>query len=705
MDIRKHSATSNIIRVALKNSSTGAPLTGLTHSSSGLIISTITDVESSATTYTQAASNIETITTNGTFAAPTSSKCRFKEVDSTNHPGLYEIQIADARFSVSNAKKLYVSISGATNLLASDYLIGLVSYDPFDAVRMGMTALPNAAAEAAGGLYTRGTGAGQINQNANGQIDTRTVTMATDVITAAALATDAGTEIGTAVWASGTRILTALDEDTTTLDLDATIRAAVGMSSANLDAQLSTIDDFLDTEVAAIKAKTDQLTFTTASRVDVQVFGIENNAITAGAIATDAIGSNELAATATAEIAAAVWDEVLTGATHNITNSAGRRLRTLQDTGNYMNGRVWLDTNGANTGSTFPDDGTFLNPVNTLARALTVAAAATQPIKRLWVLGGSSITLASAYSSWNIDGDGYGLALGGQNISNSIFQHFGLMTGTATAPSGFPVFDTGALGAVTLPPCIVINAGITDTVTIGSAGDFLFIGCHSQTSGAVAPVLDMAAIGATNVKFRQWSGGMTINNMAAGDFVSINAISGGGVTVNGTGGTVIVSGNISVTDNSGGAVTISQNSAVNMTKINAEVDTAILDAALVSKLDAIADYIDTEVAAIKAKTDNLPSDPADASVIAARFDALDTSIGDIPTANENADALLDRADAIETGLTLRKILRGFGAALLGKVSGAATSTVIFRDVNDTKDVITATVDANGNRTAITTDLT
>ncbi len=40
-----------------------------------------------------------------------------------------------------------------------------------DATRQGMSALPNAAAEAAGGLYTRGTGPGQINQAANGQID------------------------------------------------------------------------------------------------------------------------------------------------------------------------------------------------------------------------------------------------------------------------------------------------------------------------------------------------------------------------------------------------------------------------------------------------------------------------------------------------------------------------------------------------------
>lgn len=36
---------------------------------------------------------------------------------------------------------------------------------------LGGTALPDAAAEAAGGLYTRGSGAGQINQPANGTVD------------------------------------------------------------------------------------------------------------------------------------------------------------------------------------------------------------------------------------------------------------------------------------------------------------------------------------------------------------------------------------------------------------------------------------------------------------------------------------------------------------------------------------------------------
>lgn len=48
--------------------------------------------------------------------------------------------------------------------------------------------------------------------------------------------------------------------------------------------------------------------------------------------------------------------------------------------------------------------------------------------------------------------------------------------------------------------------------------------------------------------------------------------------------------------------------------------------ALKTLIDTIDDFLDTEIAAIKAKTDNLPSDPADASVIAGRFDTVDTAL-------------------------------------------------------------------------------
>jgi hypothetical protein len=125
--------TSVILRVKLLDStvSTGAGKTGLLFSSAGLIISTIADNEPTATAYTQAGSTIETVTVLGTYAAPTATKCRFKEVDSTNHPGIYEIQIADARYAVANAKSLIVSISGAANLAQQDIHIPLTAIDPY----------------------------------------------------------------------------------------------------------------------------------------------------------------------------------------------------------------------------------------------------------------------------------------------------------------------------------------------------------------------------------------------------------------------------------------------------------------------------------------------------------------------------------------------------------------------------------------------
>lgn len=42
-------------------------------------------------------------------------------------------------------------------------IVHVTAYDAYDGVRMGVTALPNAAAEASGGLITRGTSTGQLN--------------------------------------------------------------------------------------------------------------------------------------------------------------------------------------------------------------------------------------------------------------------------------------------------------------------------------------------------------------------------------------------------------------------------------------------------------------------------------------------------------------------------------------------------------------
>jgi hypothetical protein len=122
---RARGSVSNILRVPLWDLSdnNGNGKAGITIATTDLLISTIADVEATATTYGQAAGTLETIATLGTYAAPTATKARFKEVDATNHPGLYEVQLADARFAVAGAKSLVITIAAAAGDIAQTRII------------------------------------------------------------------------------------------------------------------------------------------------------------------------------------------------------------------------------------------------------------------------------------------------------------------------------------------------------------------------------------------------------------------------------------------------------------------------------------------------------------------------------------------------------------------------------------------------------
>lgn len=82
---------------------------------------------------------------------------------------------------------------------------------------------------------------------------------------------------------------------------------------------------------------------------------------------------------------------------------------------------------------------------------------------------------------------------------------------------------------------------------------------------------------------------------------------------------------------------------------------------------------------------------------------LDTQLDALPTAAENATAVM--ASTIEGTFDLTESARLWNAALAGKASGLAGTAATFRDLADTKDRIVATVDADGNRTAVTRDVT
>jgi len=131
--LRTHSSVSNILRISiLKDDGSGDGKTGLVFNSTGLIIGTICDNEAAAVAYSTTGATVETIGTLGTYTAPTATKCRFKEVDATNCPGLYELHLADARFAVASAKQLSIVLSGVTGMQRTELQIDLTKFNLYN---------------------------------------------------------------------------------------------------------------------------------------------------------------------------------------------------------------------------------------------------------------------------------------------------------------------------------------------------------------------------------------------------------------------------------------------------------------------------------------------------------------------------------------------------------------------------------------------
>lgn len=195
------------------------------------------------------------------------------QVDATNMPGVYRFDLPDAVCATGSPFGIVTLRHSTTTNSAIDLEIELTGWDNQDGVRGGMTALPNVAAEGAGGLFTRGTGAGQIQQSANGRID-----------------------VNVENWNA-----TAVPAEHTAGYPIVTVKDGTGTGEINTNAGgIATVDS-----VTAIAA----------------------NGITAASIATGAIDADALAADAIDEI----WDEAMTelSAVPGVTASLRDALRWL----------------------------------------------------------------------------------------------------------------------------------------------------------------------------------------------------------------------------------------------------------------------------------------------------------------------------------------------------------------------------------------
>lgn len=567
---------------------------------------------------------------------------------------------------------------------------------------------------------------------------------------------------------------------------------------------------------------------------NVNVSTISNDAITAAAIATDAIGSGELAASAIAEIADGVWDEIASG--HLTAGSFGQifplRGSTAQAgaagtitldasasaTNSLYNGCIVAITSGTGVGqarlitayvgatkvasvtpnwTTNPDSSSVFSIlpfaytaglVSVLSGAITNASFAAGAIDAAAIAADaigaselaadavteiqSGLATASAVAGVQSDTDDIQSRLPAALVSGRIDASVGAMasavvTATAIATDAIGAAELAADGVAEIAGAVwdivasshvtagtfgqalqpmranTAQAGASGSITLdasASAVDDFYKGnivAISSGTGAGQARLITGYTGSTKVATvsPNWatnpssssiftvlpfayvaglvaalSGAITSSSFAAG------AIDASAIATDAIGSAELAAS--AVTEIQSGLATSSALTTVdsNVTAIKNKTDNLPSDPADASDIAAsfstvnatlstIAGYIDTEVAAIlaavdtevaaiKAKTDNLPTDPADASDIAAAFAALNN----ISVAN-----IL--AGVIEGSVTLKDTLRLILAAQVGKSSGGGTTTVKFRDTADSKDRISATVNSSGNRTAVTLDAT
>jgi hypothetical protein len=155
---------------------------------------------------------------------------------------------------------------------------GTITYVIFAAAPASATALPAVNVTQFGGSAgTFASGRPEVNTThaagtAWGSGAITAAAIATGAIDADALAADAGTELGTAVWATAARTLTAATNITstggTTVPQTGDSFARLGApAGASVSADIATVDTVVD----AVKVKTDSLTFTQTGHVDANI--------------------------------------------------------------------------------------------------------------------------------------------------------------------------------------------------------------------------------------------------------------------------------------------------------------------------------------------------------------------------------------------------------------------------------------------------
>lgn len=570
----------------------------------------------------------------------------FKEVDSANMPGVYRLDVPDAAFA-TGVDAVVITVKGATGMVQASLEIQLVDNNSADVMsRLGTPAGASVSADVAAV-----------------KTDTAAVKTKTDSLTF----TVAGMVDSNVVDWKG-----------------AAAPAMTGDAYARLGAPAGAS---VSADVAAVKAVLPAALV--SGRIDASVGAMADGVLTAAAIAADAITD--------AKVASDVTIASVTGAVGSVTGNVG---------GNVTGSVGSVAAGGISAASIATDAITAAKIADGAIDSATFASGA---LDAVWsvatrvLTAGTNIALAkgtgvTGFNDLDAAGVRGAVGLASANLDTQI-DALPTNAELAIALAGADDATLAAIAGLSIPTVAAIRTEMDSNSTKLAHLD-ADISSRSTYAGA-----DTSGTTTLLGRLTSTRAGLLDNLDAA--ISTRSTFSGGAVA--------------SVTGNIGGNLvgTIGGLSVQAKADVNAEADTALADVGVTSTVTGRID------AAISTR---LPTSgytaPLDAAgtrgAVGLASANLDTQLDALPTNAELATALSGADDATLAaiaqvkaktdlipgtidGKTFAEIVTLVAAVLLGKASGMATTTARFRSLDDAKDRIVATVDANGNRSAVTLD--
>jgi hypothetical protein len=246
-------------------------------------------------------------------------------------PGVYRLDIPNVVIDTAGMVTMY--LRGATNMAPVVLELEVVAIDIYDTVRLGLTAIPNVATGVAGALITSGTGTAQLSV-ASGLVTLAAVThtgATIPTVTTVSNRVSANTDQWNAVAVTGmpmptyvqpsgylaatfpltvasTTNITAGTIATVSGNVNGNVSGSVGSVTGAVGSVTGNVSGSVASVVGAVGSVTGAVGSVTSA---VTVGTINANVITATSIATDAITSAELSASAVQEIADGVLSRKL----------------------------------------------------------------------------------------------------------------------------------------------------------------------------------------------------------------------------------------------------------------------------------------------------------------------------------------------------------------------------------------------------------